>query len=343
MATDKESKDTAKGGGQTGPPVKAAATHPPLSTSVSEVPKGGMLREILTKHMSAFVTALIVTGIGIYSDHALDERAKHERRLASEAQNYRLYTELLSKREDSESALRKDMFNAILKEFFIKDPQDDFELSVAKRLLKLEMLALNFGESLSLSPLFVELDKDILRIGQGDKDIPRLRSRLRTLAKRVAQQHISALSTGGEIMTISFPLKDVEGNKEVEWPEKEEDQTIACEGIPRTYRFFFSEANSDERKVTVELDILDEGAGADSGGIHRKFGLDFFNFPMVDNTRLSHDQRFALVLTKFDKTTGRVGATGICFSGKYSSQRDKPFLDDVIHRLHEQQQVKSAD
>ncbi|MEA1990771.1 MAG: hypothetical protein U9N58_01035 [Thermodesulfobacteriota bacterium] len=56
-------------------------------------------------------------------------------------QNYRLYTELLSKREDAESALRKDMFSTILKEFFQIRDSSNGHTDVPKRLLNLEMLA----------------------------------------------------------------------------------------------------------------------------------------------------------------------------------------------------------
>ena len=76
--------------------------------------------------------------------------------------------------------------------------------------------------------------------------------------------------------------------------------------------------------------------------IEKEFELNYFNFPMVDNTRLSDDQRFALIMTTFgDKA---IHFAAICFPGKYSSQRDKPYLDDVIHRLQNEasQMVKGS-
>ena len=127
--------------------------------------------EILLRPASAFMTALTVALIGWYGQQALKDRASEDTTRAHNAQveetrrteitqNYRLYSELLSRREEAESGLRKDMFSTILKEFFQTQNANNDPVDVAKRLLKLEMLALNFGDALSLSPLFLELDKD---------------------------------------------------------------------------------------------------------------------------------------------------------------------------------------
>ena len=59
--------------------------------------------------------------------------------------------------------------------------------------------------------------------------------------------------------------------------------------------------------------------------------MTFFDFPMIDNVRLSHDQRFALVLEDFDDEYVKLAA--VWFPGVYSSQRDQPFLNDVVSRL----------
>ena len=49
------------------------------------------------------------------------------------------------------------MFSAVLKEFFVADSQDN----ISQQLLKLELLAENFGEALSLRPLFLDLQRNI--------------------------------------------------------------------------------------------------------------------------------------------------------------------------------------
>ena len=304
--------------------------------------------EILLRPVSAFMTALTVALIGWFAQQTLDFRAREETTRAIQAQkeetkrtelaqNYRLYTELLSKREDAESALRKDMFSTILKEFFQIRDSSNGHTDVTKRLLKLEILALNFGEALSLSPLFIELDKDIDKNSYPPEtaklDRARDRHRLHSLARRVSLQQLSALSTGGRSWDFMIPIEMVKPGKPYRWSDNgygENTHGYDLEGIKRTYTFSFSQVDEDNKSVVVAIEIQTDGK---IKAIEREFELNYFNFPMVDNTRLSDDQRFALIMTDFKEKS--IEFTAICFPGKYSSQRDKPFLDDVIHRLQD--------
>jgi len=63
--------------------------------------------------------------------------------------NTRIYLELTSKREESESALRKDMFVSIIESFLRPGAA-----TLDERVLNLELLSYNFHESLNLKPLF---------------------------------------------------------------------------------------------------------------------------------------------------------------------------------------------
>jgi hypothetical protein len=311
--------------------------------------------EILLRPVAAFLTAITVALIGWFGQQVFDQRSsdaaeiaiivqESETQRASDAekeitrrtelsQNYRLYTELLSKREEAESALRKDMFSTILKEFFQTRETDSAHQNITKRLLKLEILALNFGETLSLSPLFVELDKDIENatyetdFPKKDKDVDR--KRLQSLAKRVSDQQLAALATGGISWDFAIPIEELKDGNIFYWPENDMDYERTLEDIQRTYLFQFSGADHEYKSINVDLEIRTEG---ESKSIEQSFTLNFFNFPMVNNTRLPKDQRFSLIMTRFEKEY--IHFSAVSFPGKYSSQRDKPFLDDVIHRLH---------
>ncbi|MCK5666295.1 MAG: hypothetical protein KAI17_22545, partial [Thiotrichaceae bacterium] len=254
--------------------------------------------EILLRPTSAFMAALTVAVIGGFGQKALEVRATEETKRAEITQNYRLYSELLSRREEAESGLRKDMFSTILKEFFQTQDSNNDQPDVAKRLLKLEMLALNFGDALSLSPLFLELDKDIDNNSYPPEtsklDRTRDRRRLHSLARRVSQQQLSALSTGGSSWEFSIPIEDVTSGKYFQWPydeDKDNSREIELDGIKRSYTFTFSQAHDDYKAVDVELEI--QTPVGESMTIEKGFELNYFNFPMVDNTRLSDDQRFA--------------------------------------------------
>jgi hypothetical protein len=54
---------------------------------------------------------------------------------------------------------------------------------------------------------------------------------------------------------------------------------------------------------------------------------------MIDNTRLPHDQRLAVVLNNFDSKRGLADVTVALFPGKYAGLREKPYYDEVLAKL----------
>src|SRR5512140_2745042 len=108
------------------------------------------------------LTAVTVALIGFIGSNYLKDResadtASREKMQANET-NVRIYTELMSKREEAESALRKDMFVSIIQSFLRPG-----SASLDERVLNLELLSYNFHESLNLKPLFIYMNKLIQR------------------------------------------------------------------------------------------------------------------------------------------------------------------------------------
>jgi hypothetical protein len=62
-----------------------------------------------------------------------------------------------------------------------------------------------------------------------------------------------------------------------------------------------------------------------------EFWAGFFDFPMIDNTRLDHDQRCALVLNAFEETSADI--TLAFFPGSYASLKEKPYYQEVVQNL----------
>ena len=242
--------------------------------------------------------------------------------------------------------------------------------------MKLELLALNFGESLSLTPLFLELDRELEIRQKGvfwqlERDI--FRKRLRSLARRVAERQLSALGTGGTSFDIDVPLMRIINSGSYTWPDavftpfpaltdadgdtdtpddgaqtinaeaRDALSVIRCGGADKQFRITFSNANLERKTIDVDLEIYDRGAltGKTAHSSALSFTLDFFNFPMIDNTKLTGNTRFALILTQFDLENievDNVKVTGICFPGSYASERDKPFLTEVLDSLKQENQ-----
>ena len=332
------------------PTTPSTATTPPAI----ETKKSGKdiwdKAEILSRPIQATVTALAIAAIGYFGQQTLTT-------LNTQEQNARLFTELLSKREDAESGLRKDMFNAILSGFFDKTSPEEQDLS--KRILKLEMLALNFGDSLSLGPLFSELSRDIEDKASANKADPHWKltaapyqKRLRSLARRVASAQIASISQRGVIVSVDIPLSTLETGDSLadpedwlyNWPddlgELQGDTTninlLKLDG--KTYRVTMHVRGMDKLHKSLEagltIDSLDT-VNPETAHTEMDFNLDYFNFPLIDNTRLPNNHRFALVLENFGEK--QIKLKGILFSGMYASQRDKPFLNEAIQQLNKQQ------
>src|ERR1051326_27682 len=95
---------------------------------------------ILLHPVGGLLTAVAVASLGLIGSRALDRQQNTEARL-------RLYSELMSRREESESNLRKEMFQSIIGSFF-----DPGASSMEAKLLKMELLAQNFNGAPHLPP-----------------------------------------------------------------------------------------------------------------------------------------------------------------------------------------------
>lgn len=150
----------------------------------------------------ALVVPIAITTITTLS---MDSRNKRE-------VNARLYTELLSKREDAESALRKDMLTASVERFFKKSSLihgdstsvDDTDAMV----LYLELITYNFHESLHLSPLFLEVNRRVIGLEPSLKKFE-LETRLRKLAHKAVFKQVETLTRRGVVYEHTFCISDL--------------------------------------------------------------------------------------------------------------------------------------
>ena len=105
--------------------------------------------QILLAPVGGLFTAIAIAAFGFITSSQTDQRQQLET-------NTRLYSELMSRREESESALRKDMLVSIISSFLNPD-----RTNLNNDVLSLELLAYNFHESLNLKPLFLDLMRRI--------------------------------------------------------------------------------------------------------------------------------------------------------------------------------------
>jgi hypothetical protein len=66
--------------------------------------------------------------------------------------------------------------------------------------------------------------------------------------------------------------------------------------------------------------------------VTQEFTIDYFQFPMIDNTRLSNDMRCAVVMRDFD-FPNFIELDILYFPGSHSSLKERPYYDEVVKKL----------
>jgi hypothetical protein len=283
---------------------------------------------IVLQPVGGLLTAVAVALLGFYTSSYLRERERRDSELRERMQtadtNARLYSELISRREESESALRKDMFTSIINSFLGAGAQN-----LEQKLLNLELLVYNFHESLNLKPLFLHIERQVRQ----SPDRRELGARLERVAEEVAKKQMLVIEEGGatfdatvNLKTLGFPLPDGSG----EAPFIARDRVV--DGIKRNFRLEVLGATNDPEQLQLRVTVrTDEEGRADTTAT--EFWLGHFDFPMIDNIRLPHDQRLAVVLNAFDAASGLADVTVAYFPGKYAGLREKPYYDEVLAKL----------
>lgn len=272
------------------------------------------------------ITAVTVAILGFIGssylkDREIAENAMRERLQANET-NVRIYTELMSRREEAESALRKDMFVSMIQSFLKPGT-----VSMDEKVLNLELLAHNFHESLNLKPLFLYLDRDI----RASRD-PRRKeysARLQKVAMEITRKQMLVLEAAG----VKFDrFADLDELKASAGGLALDGGTLSLEGMTRHFSLFVQEADPVHRELKLRMEIRtfkDTVGTVESSSV--EFWSGFFDFPMIDNTRLSRDQRCAVTLNAFEN--GGADITLVYFPGSYASLKEKPYYQEVVQNL----------
>jgi hypothetical protein len=290
--------------------------------------------------------------LGYWFNSSLNERQQIDN-------NVRLYAEMMGRREEADSNLRKDMFNSILNTFMAKDPnlKTTADEQIRQQILSLELLAYNFHESLDIAPLFKDVARRI-----PDEETPtsqQLRGRLESVALQVIEHQLTALSDVGSVErgnALPDKIKDLQAHimfgaraipdPNVKLGEAPSRVCLSLEALDgaRHYRQFVLELIGDnqaahEVQVRLYVSRLLTGeqcrqATLDLEGqreIDTNFVVGLFDFPMIDNTRLSGSERCAVSLTVLNPNVVSLALS--YFPASRASLKDKPYYDEVMRDL----------
>jgi len=284
--------------------------------------------EIILRPVGGLLTALAVAIVGFWTSSYLRDRESKESALRERMQtidtNARLYSELISKREESESALRKDMFKSIIDSFLRTGSS-----SIEDQVLNLELLVYNFHESLNLKPLFLHVQREVMKTG----DRAGYMARLDRVAGEITKKQMLVLEEGGVRFDTAVDTKTLSFSGGTPDPAPFAAKDLAVEGVARNFRLEALQADPSTQELELRLTIHSpaEGGGVDTTAT--EFWVGYFDFPMIDNTRLSRDQRCAVILNNFDARGATADLTLVYFPGKYAGLREKPYYDEVVARL----------
>ncbi len=275
--------------------------------------------QIILAPMGGLLTALAIAMFGFITSSKLDQRQALET-------NTRLYSELMSRREESESALRKDMLVSIISSFLNPNRVD-----INNDVLSLELLAYNFHESLNLKPLFLDLMRRIKHAEAGAQSAATKAEygdytvRLQGVAREIARKQMIVLEGVGKRFDRTIDLSEDPDGTSLE------PATLTLDSVQTTLSIDVVHVDRDNREVEVSVSIETPDPELGRQTKVASFTVSFFDFPMIDNLRIAHGQRCALVLTNFSDQSAEL--TAVLFPGAYASLKEKPYYNEVIQSV----------
>ena len=271
--------------------------------------------QVVLSPLGGLLTALAVTLVGVLGSQVLDSRQAADT-------NARLYSELMSRREEAESGLRKDMFVSIIQPFLQPQAGD-----LDTRVLNLELLAYNFHDSLNLKPLFLDLQR---RLGaSGDPRRDEYLKRVNRVARDITAKQIFALEGHGDSFRRTVDLDELTstGRFGIEL----EGESILVRDRACTVGLRVLEADRRLQQLRVRLEVKAPEGAAGGNDTRATFDVSYFDFPMIDNTRLANGLRCAVTMSAFSNESAEL--TTLCFPAEYASLKDRPYYDEVIQKL----------
>jgi hypothetical protein len=252
---------------------------------------------VLLQPVGGGLAALAVAVVGLRGSQVLNDRQAAET-------NARLYSELMSRREEAESSLRKDMLVSIIQSF-LRPSAGDLDSLV----LNLELLAYNFHESLNLKPLFLDL--------------------------QISARQLFSLEGHGDSFRRSIDLEELETTGRFGLDLEPEEVQVDDTRIVVSLRVL--EVDRRQQQLFVRLTVS-APEGTELTDSRAMFSVGFYDFPLIDNTRLANGLRCAVTMSAWSKSNADLTTT--CFPGEYASLKDRPYIDEVMKKLTEQGQPK---
>jgi len=235
----------------------------------------------------------------------------------------RVYADMMSRREQAESALRKDMFQTILQPV-LSQKTDQLNQNV----LRLEMLAHNFHDSLDVGPLFKDVHRQLTP--RSDEESSQLCKRLEDAARAVITKQIDLLREAGAVRPCTVFVKKIPAEGVIVI-DGEELRLQTTDQQPRLFRVEVLAFNAGRKELRIQIEVF-KGKPPVRELFTGPFWIGPFDFPLIDNTRLSGGQRAAVALTRpAEGSTTEIAL--VYFPGSRASLKDRQYYDEMTGEI----------
>lgn len=245
-----------------------------------------LIRGLLSSLLGTLLVVSIPASLTLYARKAEEQKSIR----AEEQRKQETLIQLISSREAADSSLRAQMFNALLQNYF---REHDLRTQIAI----LEIIGLNFRDSLHTKPMFERLHAEIEESGEEKEKTVELLEVLRKAAQRIIKDQLQQIkqSEEGDVCDIEFKTNSISIT-----PQNPTCfQDLAVRLVEITDEQVVVQTNS---KDGLLIDASD-GATGD------KFGVSYYDMPMVDYTIVSSYGtiwKYSIVLKDIDRVAGLV-------------------------------------
>lgn len=244
--------------------------------------------------------------------------------------NQRAFAELITQRESADTNLRIEMFKTVLEGFLRQDTTN-----VQDQILKLEILAYNFNESLDLGPLFQDVFR---RINNQDPNDPN-RQRLTRVASDVVFKQVESLTF--EVGVAKDALIDFEelaknpagisnvldADLALNYLQPE----VAAQHPKRRFKISVFGRDEKQQQLMVHLTVSPPGQPDAPPEVDVRFSVGFFDFPAINNTRLSGGERCAVVVRNMDQYSAKISL--VYFPANRAGLKDRMYVEEVVDQM----------
>jgi len=150
-------------------------------------------------------------------------------------------------------------------------------------------------------------------------------SRLENVAREIVRRQLIVLEGVGKRFDRTIDLTDDPSGTSLE------PGTLTLDGIETTFAIDILGVDRANREVGISLNIETPDPELGRQTKVAAFTVSYFDFPMIDNTRLAGSQRCSVVLNSISDQSADI--TLVLFPGTYASLKEKPYYNEVIESV----------